>query len=756
MVARYPTRHGALTIGGFAEPSVRLRGWLFGRTLSVVPPCTARSCASSSGRSYDELKSSMTHAMTQVPDRYEEQLRFRASRARHVPATVPRDAVRFAYRRLDEVESVARIGSYSTDLSSGGWVSSKGFDSILGIDPTFDRSAEGWVSLIHPDDRAGMVAYMTDEVLGRKRPFDMQYRIVRADTGDERWVHNRGLLDLDGSGRPLRLYGTIADVTEQQDPGALIRSELRYAAILEGAVEAIVVSDVATRRFHWVNAAACALLGYTRDELLDMTVDDIHFPQDLPAIVGRFQTTADGGTTVARSVPFRRKDDTTLLIDVKGSAAVVDGVASNIAFFSDVTALRAAESGLARAIRERTEVAMALARLEPGRSASETATAICDELRGLPGIDVVGVIHFLDRERAVPLAVGGPDGLPFAAGRPLPAARAAYLYGRAEQGPWAEAWRPRPEDNAYGRDVAQVGIRAIAYAPIHNGEDLLGVVAAGTRDEEYARHLIDQIPAVGEFAAAAGRLLSGQLERGQRDQQVRERVRVALAKGGLRPVYQPIVALATGEPVGYEALTRFADGTPPDQMIADAYSVGLGLELEIACIAAALVGAGALAPDRLLSLNASPHAILHSTELAALLRARASHIVIEITEHAEIHDYEAVRGAIAGFGPRVSLAVDDAGSGFASLRHIVELAPQFLKIDKSLVRHVDRDLMRQAMVAGLSQFAARAGCEVIAEGIEEPAELEMLRQLGVTLGQGFLLGRPALLPTTERPTTLGS
>jgi PAS domain S-box-containing protein len=697
----------------------------------------------------------MTQMMPRLPD-HQDQPRFSVSRARPVPATVPRDAVRFAYRRLDDVESVARIGSYSTDLSSGGWVSSKGFDSILGIDATFDRSAEGWASLIHPDDREAMVAYLTDEVLGRKRPFDMQYRIVRADTGDERWVHNRALLDLDGSGRPQRLYGTIADVTEQQDPGALIRSELRYAAILEGAVEAIVVSDVATRRFHWVNAAACALLGYTRDELLEMTVDDIHFPYDLPAIVERFQTTADGGTTVARSVPFRRKDDTTLLIDVKGSAAVVDGVASNIAFFSDVTALRAAESGLARAFRERTEVAMALARLQPGRSATETATAICDELRGLPGFDVVGVIQFLDPERAVPLAVGGPDGLPFATGRPLPAARASYLYDRAEQGPWAEAWRPRPEDNAYGRDVAEVGIRAIAYAPIRNGDDLLGVVAAGTRDEAYARHLIDQIPAVGEFAAAAGRLLSGQLERGQRDQQVRERVRDALAKGGLRPVYQPIVALTTDEPVGYEALTRFADGTPPDQMIADAYSVGLGLELEIACIAAALEAAGTLAPDRLLSLNASPHAILHSTELAALLRARANHVVIEITEHAEIHDYEAVRRAVAGFGPRVSLAVDDAGSGFASLRHIVELAPQFLKIDKSLVRHVDRDLMRQAMVAGLSQFAARAGCEVIAEGVEDPAELEMLRELGVTLGQGFLLGRPAPLPTIARPTTLGS
>jgi EAL domain-containing protein (putative c-di-GMP-specific phosphodiesterase class I) len=90
----------------------------------------------------------------------------------------------------------------------------------------------------------------------------------------------------------------------------------------------------------------------------------------------------------------------------------------------------------------------------------------------------------------------------------------------------------------------------------------------------------------------------------------------------------------------------------------------------------------------------------------------------------------------------VDLAVDDAGSGFASMQHIVELAPRYLKLDVSLVRHVDRDLTRQAMAAGLCHFASRIGCEVIAEGIEDADELATLRTLGVPLGQGYLLGRP--------------
>lgn len=924
-----------------------------------------------------------------------------------IPVTRPRGGALPADRLVDEVESVARIGSYSLDIPTGRWVSSKGLDAILGIDATFDRSVAGWASLVSPADREAMLAYFADEVLGRSSPFDKQYGIVRADTGEERWVHGRGALEHDGSGRPSRMFGTIADITDQrQAQEALIASELRYAAIFEGTPEGILIAELETKRFRWVNPAACALFGYSRDELLGLTVRDIHPQQDLPAVLDLYQALLDGRISVARSVPCRRKDGTALLADITGKMAIVDGVACNTGFFSDVTAqvarsqehasleeglrqserhlaeaqriahigswerdlatgalrwsdeshrifgiepgtfagtrdaylafvhpddrgkaspsltdlessglravdyrivradgtvrflheeaevirdaagapvryvgstqditehvaaveermrlvtaveqtsdslvitdlagtieyvnpaferasgyrreevigqnprilksgrqpadlyqalwrrlagghtwtgtlvnrrkdgslyeeeatispirgprdeitgyvavkhdvtaLRAAESALVSEFRERVAVAAALARLQPAGSAEETAAAVCDELLTLPGIDFAAIINFLDPGWAVPIGLRGPAGQPLAPGRPLPATRATYLYERASQGPWAEAWRPRPVDGSYGQTMAAVGLRAAAYAPISNREGLLGVVAVGTQDETYAGHLIDHLPAVVEFAATASALLGSALERGHRDELVRDRVRRALADGGLRPVFQPIVALASGEPIGYEALTRFADGMPPDRMIADAHSVGLGLELEIACLGAALEAAEALPPDIWLSLNAGPEVILQSTELAALLRDRSRHFVVEVTEHAQIDSYAAIRLAVTGLGPTVSLAVDDAGAGYANLHHVIELAPRFLKVDISLVRHVDRDLTRQAMIAGLSQFAARTGCELIAEGIEEPAELEMLRELGVPLGQGFLLGRPGPLPPATK------
>ena len=133
-----------------------------------------------------------------------------------------------------------------------------------------------------------------------------------------------------------------------------------------------------------------------------------------------------------------------------------------------------------------------------------------------------------------------------------------------------------------------------------------------------------------------------------------------------------------------------------------------------------------------------------------MLGGSGRQVVLELTEHVEIDDYPAIRRILARLKPRVRLAVDDAGSGFASLRHVVELRPQFLKVDISLVRGVHRDLTRQAMIAGLTRFAQQARCSVIAEGIERPADLAMLRELGVPYGQGFLLGRPQRISSVAR------
>ena len=199
--------------------------------------------------------------------------------------------------------------------------------------------------------------------------------------------------------------------------------------------------------------------------------------------------------------------------------------------------------------------------------------------------------------------------------------------------------------------------------------------------------------------------------------------------------------------------SRFADGTRPDIIFASAARVGLGIELEVATEEAALGAAAVLPPEAYLSLNASP-ALIRSGRLGPLLAGLKRQITLEVTEHAVVEDYAALRRELAALGPNIRLAVDDAGAGYASLRHIVELAPNVVKLDIGLIRGIDADPARQALIAGMGYFAVKRKVRLIAEGVETAAELETLRSLAIPYGQGYLFGRPqdgrgpGLWPTT--------
>jgi EAL domain-containing protein (putative c-di-GMP-specific phosphodiesterase class I) len=167
------------------------------------------------------------------------------------------------------------------------------------------------------------------------------------------------------------------------------------------------------------------------------------------------------------------------------------------------------------------------------------------------------------------------------------------------------------------------------------------------------------------------------------------------------------------------------------------------VQLETATLREQVKEARRLPQGTWLSLNVSPALVTEGKPLAAVLKAADRPVVLEVTEHVEIEDYPTLLKALGRVRRNVRLAVDDAGAGYAGLRHILELRPQFVKLDISLVRNVDSDPARQAMIIGMAHFASDVGCDLIAEGIETANELEALRLLGVAYGQGYLLGRPA-------------
>src|SRR3954471_12260151 len=219
-----------------------------------------------------------------------------------------------------------------------------------------------------------------------------------------------------------------------------------------------------------------------------------------------------------------------------------------------------------------------------------------------------------------------------------------------------------------------------------------------------------------------------------------------LEPGAIHPVYQPIVRLADLEPIGYEAVASFpyADGLaamPPDVTLAAAGEIGLRGDVEVACWAA-MATAGSPPAGRLLFVNISPDCLAHPG-LLALADRLPSRLVIEITEQREVQDYAELRERLAPWVARgAQVAIDDTGAGYASLEHVVEMRPDFLKLTRGLVADIDHDANRQALLRALGAFAREVGAVIVAEGVERREELEVLREAEVDFAQGWLFGRP--------------
>ena len=390
--------------------------------------------------------------------------------------------------------------------------------------------------------------------------------------------------------------------------------------------------------------------------------------------------------------------------------------------------------------RERAVVAAALGRLRTTGTVETLATSIARLVLGLPGLAVAAVLLFDHDERATPVGLALAAG-PVPGRRSLPLTRSRTLKSRAQGGPWVEAWRPAA-GHPLDKEMRALGISFVGYAPIRSGDDLLGILAVGAADPSAEIAVTERLPAIVEYAGLAGALLGSSVATQLEYRKARREIRAAIEQAGFQPVFQPIVELSDRTTVGYEALTRFRDGVPPGVRFAEAAAVGLGPELEFATLGAAFRAAAQLPPDLWLNVNVSPALVLAGDALRALLRTQTRPIVCEVTEHAAIADYAAFRAAVAGLGG-IRMAVDDAGAGFASFRHILELSPAFVKLDRSLVAGIDGDPVRQALIVGMRHFAQSAGCRLVAEGIETEAELAALRELGVPLGQGYLLGPPA-------------
>ena len=227
----------------------------------------------------------------------------------------------------------------------------------------------------------------------------------------------------------------------------------------------------------------------------------------------------------------------------------------------------------------------------------------------------------------------------------------------------------------------------------------------------------------------------------------RERLAEAMRQRDPAIVYQPIFKTFDMSMAGVEALARFASEPKrtPDLWFAEASDVGMRVALERQAIRNAIDGFRDVWKTQSLdlSLNCSPQTIVEG-ELRRLFRgAPPERLILEITEHDHVADYGQLLAEIARLREMgVRIAVDDAGSGYASMRHIIHVAPDYIKLDISLTRGIEGDRMRQALASSLIEFSHQTGCQTVAEGVETSAELVTLRNLGVDKAQGYYLSRP--------------
>jgi EAL domain-containing protein (putative c-di-GMP-specific phosphodiesterase class I) len=405
--------------------------------------------------------------------------------------------------------------------------------------------------------------------------------------------------------------------------------------------------------------------------------------------------------------------------------------------------------GIVNLVGEHNHLEELIRRLRPGNSLESTSASAAREIREIGQFDLVIIQLLMPPERIIHLAESSCLYTPLISlpvGGDLTPKDCRYLRGKLAAGPWITD--QHDDSEVFSDHYRALNVGALLYVPITYQEDVIGVLMVGAQAASLGlvakarSRLTNQLAVAADAAGILGSLLADYLEEFDNRVQEIEAVKNNVRRESFNPVFQPIVNLCDGEIYGYEALTRFTTGERPDLVFAQAERLGFGPELELVTLTAALEDAQRLCPkEAYLSINLSP-AFLLDCDFPQLLRGVHRPIVVEITEHTAIEDYAAIRAVVATLGPDIKLAVDDAGSGFASMRHVLELRPDIVKLDIGLVQNIDKDPARQALIAGMVYFAKQMKFKLVGEGVETAEERQTLHRLGVDLGQGYLFSRP--------------
>ncbi len=629
------------------------------------------------------------------------------------------EALRRSDARLAEAQGTYHVGHWDWDIVGGQIDWSDEVYRIVGEAPQeLDADYRGFLGRVHPDDR-GMVERAIDDALHGRRPYELQYRIVRPD-GEERVLAVRGETKLDAAGQPERMSGTVQDVTDRaRAERDLAASEARYRQLLEQTSDGVWRVD-AEQRTSYINARMAEMLGYTPEEMLGHDLSefmDDEWLQTAQQTFARDRSHAAG--TILESC-FRRKDGEACWARVSTSA-LFDGdlnYTGALAIVCDVTATQAREAEL--------------------RSSERFVSAITDSMaEGMFALDGEGRLTFMNRA-AEQLLGWTQDELgertmheathcQRADRSPLPVEDCPLTNVRAG-GPAV-----RVDDDVFTCKNGELLPVAYTAAPIVAGDGrglvvVFNDITLRKVEDERRRRELEWLLWVG-------------------------RIKEALDEHRFVLHAQPIIALPGRETVAHELLLRMRDRDgsliAPGTFLPVAERFGLIAEIDrwVTTEAVRLAGSGVSVHFNLSGKSLADRNLI--AEIAGLLSefdADPGLLVCEITETAIATDQELVTTFVrhlVDLGVRVAL--DDFGTGYGGLTYLKRLQVELVKIDVDFVRDLPENPESQHVVKAIVNLAQGFGRKTVAEGVENEKTLELLEHLGVDYAQGFWIGRPEAL-----------
>lgn len=673
-------------------------------------------------------------------------------------------ALQASEKFLKESQKIAGLGSYILDFRTGIWTSSEILDQLFGIDQDYEHSLIGWMTLVHPEDREWMDHYFKEEVIGKHKQFNQEYRIICHNNQTERWVHGLGKLEFDTNGMPLKMLGTIQDITDAKQ---VTNSLLKLSLAVEQSPNSIVITDL-EGNIEYVNSMFTTVTGYSMQEVLGQNPSILKSDETPQATYDDMWAHLTCGDIWHGELINRRKDqsiyiESATISPVKQS----DGKITNyVAIKEDITD------------RKNTE-----AHIEN--------LAHFDQLTGLPNRvmlnDRVTYLLSMAQRTNEPLAVMFLDldhfkNINDTLGHTIGDYVLIEMAKRIKE-------TVRDEDTVArlgGDEFIMLFPNTDSNAAMHIATKLITAISKSTMIEH---HELTTTPSIGialypndgkDFETllknadtAMYRVKNGsrnafhfftqemQLNLA-RNLHLENALRHALERNELEVYYQPQVAIEDGRIIGAEALLRWHHPElgmiSPAEFIPIAESSGQIIEIGEWVLRTAIQQTKAWIDSELspmiIAINLSAiqfrqkNLLTLVTDILEEVQLLPQYLELELTEAVTMHDPESVIDVMNRFHEQgIRMSIDDFGTGYSSLSYLKQFKVYKLKIDQSFIRDISDDPDDRAIVSAIIDMAHNLGLQTIAEGVETAEQLAFLRLHGCDEVQGYYFSKP--LPSVE-------